>query len=117
MINPTYHDNMCSTHSKEMVEIVMPRETLHRDIINNIPNDEIIYATEKNYSKVYRGLFVESLRRNLNIPRPMMMSEVQERYWNSDPLRDPRTLTTMFDRYYDNYLTQAPLSIRHLTQT
>ena len=114
MINPRYHDNMYLSHSKQLVEIVMPRHTINTDIISN---NDIINATEKNYSKVYRGLFVESLRRHLNIQRPMMMSDEQERYLNPVPGVFATTMHATFDRYYDNYLTQAPHSIRLLTQT
>ena len=114
MINPRYHDNMYSAHSKQLVEIVMPRHTINTDIISN---NDIIYATEKNYSKVYRGLFVESLHRHLNIPRPTMMSDEQEIYLNSGQMSRVRAMHATFDRYYDNYLTQAPHSIRLLTQT
>jgi len=107
MINPRYHDNMYSAHSKQLVEIVMPRHTINTDIISN---NDIINATEKNYSKVYRGLFVESLRRHLNIQRPMMMSDEQERYLNPVPGVFATTMHATFDRYYDNYLTQSVIN-------
>ena len=107
MINPRYHDNMHSAHSKQLVEIVMPRHTINTDIISN---NDIINATEKNYSKVYRGLFVESLRRHLNIQRPMMMSDEQERYLNPVPGVFATTMHATFDRYYDNYLTQSVIN-------
>ena len=107
MINPRYHDNMYSAHSKQLVEIVMPRNTINTDIIRN---NDIIYATEKNYSKVYRGLFVESLHHHLNIQRPMMMSDEQEIYLNPVPGVFATTMHATFDRYYDNYLTQSVIN-------
>lgn len=109
-ITSSYNDNMFTAHGKELVEIVIPRSIVNIDIINNISNNEILNVTEKNFSKVYRGLFVESLRMHLNIPRPIQMSE---------SLRPGRgnSIPAVFDRYYDEYLTQARQSIDCLTQS
>jgi len=112
MINPTYHDNMCSAHGKEMVEIVIPRLNENMEIIlKNISYYEIFNVTKKNFSKVYRGMFVESLRQYLNIPRQMMMTEEQEMYWQHHRSQHA------FESYYNNYLTESPRSLELLAQT
>ena len=100
MVSPSFHDNMYSKHSKNVVEIIIPRfqieESRH---LTDIFRTTFIKETESLFSKVYQGLFVESLRRSLNLNSPLQMS-----YDYQHSAEESMTMAEKLDHYYKEYL-------------